>query len=242
MAISLAQSKHRQADEAAQALAAGVAEIDSILLFGSVARGDAGAESDIDLLVVSSEPLSGRTMRSHLAEHPLVSLVSHTWESLQEAREMDWSFFVHLKEEGQLLHGSERLEAELDLVEAPPLEKRRESLLEELHSLERFDDLKRFRAGYTFPLANIFISARYTCMLDNTADGAVAFSRAEAFSLYAERHPEAADDAAFIATVWPFHARTLGREATVPFDEDDEKAVGQALRSTRRILRAAIDG
>ena len=34
--------------------------VDKLILFGSAARGEAGAESDIDLLVVTTEPLSRR--------------------------------------------------------------------------------------------------------------------------------------------------------------------------------------
>jgi predicted nucleotidyltransferase len=231
-----------EAEKAARSLADGISGVEGILLFGSVARGDPGSHSDIDLMVVSSAPLSSTLTRALLHEYPRVSLVTHTWDSLQRAQIEDWSFFVHLREEGELLFGDGQLVKELAKVKCPPAESWRATLCKELKSLSRFDDLSIFGGHYTFALAHIFTSARYTCMLDNTAAGEIAFDRDTAFDVFSQRHCDLVDEVACIRKVWPFQARTQGKGVELPFASEDAEMAANALTSAQRIVRSTIDG
>jgi hypothetical protein len=199
-------------------------------------------DSDIDLMVVSGEPLQGALLREFLGRQSPVSLVCHTWESLRRAREEDWSFFVHLREEGEILREVEpRLREELDAVCPPPAEVCRTSLRSELRCLERYDDLSRFRAGYLFPLARIFGVARFSCMLDNTASGHVAFRREAAFDLFAERRAAVASDVEKVRRLWAFQAWTRGRRRELPFSYEDRWPAMESVRSAQRIVRAIME-
>jgi predicted nucleotidyltransferase len=233
--------KREEAECAARVLVDAGIGVQSILLFGSVARGDARSDSDIDLMAVSEDPLRDPLPRGSGRQSP-VSLVCHTWESLRRAREDDWSFFVHLREEGRILHEVEpRLREELDAVRRPSAEAQRSCLRRELRCLERYDDLSRFRAGYLFPLARIFRTIRFSCMLDNTASGHIAFRREAAFDLFAERRGAVAEDVERVRWLWAFHAWTQGRRRELPFSYEDRRPVVESVGSAQRIVRAILE-
>lgn len=234
-------AKRRRAEAVAESLVAASVGIEAVLLFGSVARGDAGVESDIDLMAISKSPLRLGALREVVSDES-VSLVCHTWESMRRAREEDWSFFVHLREEGEVLYGVEGpLRRELEAVRVAPPAARWDDLVDELHCLERYDDLGRFSAGYVFPLARIFRVARYTCMLDNTAEGHIAFRREDAFDLFASRRPDMDGDVSRVCALWPFQARTQGRRLEFPHSGEDPERVTEAVHSAKRVVRAALD-
>lgn len=230
-----------EAEAAARKLVDGLPEVEAILLFGSVARGNPGPESDIDLMVISNKPLKGALMRDKLEGCHRISLITHTWETLRKAQAQDWSFFVHLREEGKLLHGDNRLHDEMAKVRRPPAEAWRLPLYKELEDLSKFEDLSIFRGHFGFALSHIFTSARYTCMLDNTAAGEIAFDRDAAFDIFIQRHSDLAEEVACVRRIWPFHARTQGREVALPFDLDDAEPVEEAFRCTYRLVSSTID-
>lgn len=233
--------KREEAEGIAEALIDAHIGVQSILLFGSVAREDPGIDSDIDLMAVSAEPLRGPLLK-RLGRKSRVSLVCHTWESLSRARAEDWSFFVHLREEGRILYEVEpRLREELDAVRQPSTEAQRSCLRGELQCLERYDDLTRFRAGYLFPLARIFKVSRFSCMLDNTASGHVAFGRDAAFDLFAERRAPLLEDVERVRRLWAFHAWTQGRRRELPFSYEDRRAVAESVGSAQRIVRGILE-
>jgi hypothetical protein len=243
MGSSVLEAKREEAELNARRLADGVDGVEGVLLFGSVARGDAEATSDIDLMVVSRSPLPGQTLRSALGGEA-GALVCHTWESFRQARRDDWSFFVHLREEGRRLHDPHgRLAEELRAVRRPRPDALRSALERERDLLGRYDDLERFAGRYHFALARAFTAGRYVCMLDNTAAGTCAFSREEAFDLYARRYPGVKGDVERVRALWPFLARAQGRTATpLPFACDSRREAVESLAATRRIVDAAIDG
>lgn len=231
-----------EAEKAARSLADGLSTIEGVLLFGSVARGNPRSHSDIDLMVVSSASLCSADTRVLLQEFPRVSLITHTWDSLRRAQTEDWSFFVHLREEGELLFGDGQLLKELAKAKCPSAEGWRAPLCEELESLSRLDDLSIFGGNYGFALAHIFASARYTCMLDNTAAGEIAFDRDTAFDVFSQRHCDLVDEVACVRKVWPFQARRQGRNVELPFAPENVEMTANALTSAQQILRSTING
>lgn len=236
------QCKRESAEASVKAIVDGVRSIEAILLFGSVARGDAEAESDIDLMVITKDPLRSAEVRAALdEEHRSISVTCHSWDSLAVAREDEWSFFVHLREEGEVLFGGSRLKRELDRTVCPDTTVWKQRLSTELDRLDHFDDLSRYNAGYNLPLARIFRAARYGCMLENTAAGETAFSRDSCFDTFARRNPEVSEEADRLMRLWPFHARTQGRrKPELPFEPEAEAAVVEAREAARSVLGAAL--
>ncbi len=237
-----AVAKRGEAERVAHELVDAGLGIEAILLFGSVARGDAGADSDIDLIAITRAPLRRQQLTPFYGQAP-VSLVCHTWESLRRGREDDWSFFVHLREEGEVLYESApRVRRELEGVRTPPAAELRDSVRAELSCLEEYDDLTRFGAGYLFPFARTYRIARFTCMLDNTAAGYVAFRREDAFELFAKRHADVADDVSAVWKLWPFQARVQGRRLRGCVSSEDPRELAEAVGSAKRVLGATLGG
>ena len=87
-------------------------EPESIILFGSRARGDMRADSDIDLLVVSDRekdmprPRRGRELRRKLAAIPYAyDLLIYSREELERYRNVPQSFSATILREGVLVYG-----------------------------------------------------------------------------------------------------------------------------------------
>lgn len=83
---------------------------EQIILFGSHARGEVGAHSDVDLLVVLREdaglPQLGNPIRRAIAEHFVlpVDVVIRSPEFLAEKRDDPYSFIHKVLEEGKVLY------------------------------------------------------------------------------------------------------------------------------------------
>lgn len=82
--------------------------VEQVILYGSVARGEAGPESDVDLLVVTRDyrkasrallPIRGRL----LSEGVLLSVLLLTPEQLDEMKRLRFSFYTAVMSEGELL-------------------------------------------------------------------------------------------------------------------------------------------
>ena len=82
---------------------------EQIILFGSHARGEVGAHSDVDLLVVlrtSGRPQHGNPIRRAIAEHFVlpVDVVIRSPEVLAEQRDDPYSLIHKVLEEGKVLY------------------------------------------------------------------------------------------------------------------------------------------
>jgi predicted nucleotidyltransferase len=85
-----------------------------VVLFGSRAQGDARADSDIDLLVVTAEPFeAGRSRRREAARlwralahfHVPVDLVLYSEREIEEWRSSSNHLTTRALREGRVLHG-----------------------------------------------------------------------------------------------------------------------------------------
>lgn len=86
-----------------------------IILFGSHARGEAGAHSDVDLLVVlrtdEGQPRHGNPIRRAIAERFVlpVDVVIRSPEALAEQRDDPYSLIHQALEEGKVLYEQQRV-------------------------------------------------------------------------------------------------------------------------------------
>ena len=113
MKANLNDKYRRAAEEFARRVTSAMGDqIDSIVLYGSVARGEAWEESDIDILVISS---NGRAMRDRVGEieddlaydsgyafH--VSVVVLTTDEFHDRVEHGYPFIGAVFEDGVVLH------------------------------------------------------------------------------------------------------------------------------------------
>jgi hypothetical protein len=97
------------------------AEVGPLLLYGSVARGDAGPGSDVDLLLVAA-----RVPRVVLPQR--VSLTCYSAERLEAMCRTGSLFAWHLRTEGVPLRGRTELERILGLHPGPQTERARERI------------------------------------------------------------------------------------------------------------------
>lgn len=232
---------HVDVERAAGHLAAEIPAVEAVCLFGSVARGDEGAASDIDLLVLGrdrglrartlSDALSGRLLSNHL------SIVYHTPETLAEHLHRRSRFRVHLQREAEILfdrHGM--LRAALEAAE--PVNTFDE-LQTHAHSLASFDDLDRFGGRFLFALAHLYRIGRAVVLSLLAERGVFEFNQARAFALLADALPENAADVERIAHLRPFAELTNGHEVDpLPFDFVAD--AGARVVATREAIRHLI--
>lgn len=86
---SLADVDRQTIDEIAGALTAGW-PVESIILYGSKARGDDTPESDIDLLVLTSRPLTAEEIGQMRAVARQIGLRLGTWPELYIRTSDEW--------------------------------------------------------------------------------------------------------------------------------------------------------
>lgn len=85
----LADVDRRAIDDIAASLTAGW-PVDAIVLYGSKARGDDTAESDIDLLVLTSRPLTPDELGGMRAMARQIGLRTGTWPELYIRTSDEW--------------------------------------------------------------------------------------------------------------------------------------------------------
>src|SRR5947209_18172916 len=163
MSNAAGQEKLDQAEAASKALAA-VRGVAGVLVFGSVARGQANAASDIDLLVLGTDhDLTPATLRNRLPnalQAAPISLSCHTPEGLEQYLRKWSRFATHLRREGRILYDPkgelERL-LSMDIPVSTALE-----IEAQRRHLANYEHAERFGGRFLFPLAHLYRIGRAT--------------------------------------------------------------------------------
>ena len=87
-------------------------QVDSIILYGSVARGEAGRDSDVDILVIGADPSITRDRLSEICADlmydrgytVLLSLAQFSQNDFQRLREIGSPFIRNVLTEGIILY------------------------------------------------------------------------------------------------------------------------------------------
>ena len=77
--------------------------INSILLYGSLARGDDDEKSDIDILIISRKPIKLKPLKSHLKRE--VTIVAYTLSEWRKKSVTDKPFYDRVIMDGIALYG-----------------------------------------------------------------------------------------------------------------------------------------
>jgi predicted nucleotidyltransferase len=237
-----AQERLRAEAEAVVETLAQRRDIAAVLLYGSVARGDANDESDIDLLVVGHRAgTTSAKLRSRLGfdrSRTRINLVFHTPGSLRDAFVEGTRFLVHLRREGIPLLDREAILRELLSRPWRPMGIQEEINLE-LGRLEAYDRAEVFGGHLLFPLAHVYTIGKAIVMALLAEEGTFEFSRARAFATFAHRYPERAKDVRLIGRLEPFRAATHRKPAQLPFDPYGRDAPQELRRSVAAVRRLA---
>jgi predicted nucleotidyltransferase len=219
-------------------------QITGVCLFGSVARGDAGPDSDLDLLVVGDDPkLTPSSIRRRLRlqdADPKVSIVYHTPATLDRYLATGSRFLLHVQLEGKVLYDTSGVLHKLqerELLRAPV----RAEVQGQLQRLALYDDTDRYNGNFLFPLAHIYAIGKAIVMAILADNGIFEFNRGRAFAAFAELFPNSRADAETIERLGPFYRLvSRGTRDDLPFSYHNAGTeVGKAVKAVRRLARHA---
>ena len=233
-----------RAEEVTEDLVSEFPQVQGVCLFGSVARGDSDARSDIDLFVVGEDPKltpSAIRRRLHLKNaQPKVSIVYHTPKTFDRYVRTGSRFLVHLQLEGEVLYD---LSGKLrEIQERPPLSASiRPEVEGQLKRLRIYEDPARFNGNFLFPLAHIFAIGKAIVMAILAENEIYEFNRDAALDAFASRFPAAREDIDSLRRLAPFSVLvSRGVEQELPFSyHDSDAAVAEVIGAVRRLAKYA---
>jgi|SRR5579859_710079 len=216
----------------------------AICLFGSVARGDQGPLSDIDLLVAGTDSnLSPskllRVLPPSLRKQRL-AILYYTMGELDQLFSAGLSFVQHLKQEGRILYDpSGRLRI---LMAAPVNTCSRPGSLDaeleaELENLQWFERPGMFNNNFLFVFSWLYTIGKSVVILRLLKEGVPEFNQVRAFETLRNRHPELGPQLERIEELRPFYAMSSGKDGLpLPFPfEGTARRVRPALKAIREV-------
>ena len=210
-----------------------------VVLFGSVARGEAVAGSDVDLLVIGEGDLP--TRRSLMAGVPHgggsnpLALAIIADEDFQGRLSHGDAFLEHVADEGLVLWEREgRVTRALTTRKPPTRRQIRYQLDRELSKLSYFDDLSQFNGLFDLCCAQLFAIGKAVIILRLMLDGQKVFARQAVFTELRRQHPELAKAIAHVVALEPYWAHasrhTSGYVSSAPATERTARSALTAIR------------
>lgn len=214
---SSALAKHVPTIDDAKAVAeeivAKVPSVDAIFLCGSVARGDAGPWSDIDLVVIGSNPdLVPADFAKFSRSSPThISVVYYTTPDFHALLREGILFLTHLQREGICLFDRDGIRQALADMSIPS-EKIAEQINAQTERLTVYLDPRRFNNNFLFCLSHLYSIGKGIVMLGLANRGLLEFNREAAFDRFAKLNPDLAPEIQKVAELRPFYRLVAGRE------------------------------
>jgi predicted nucleotidyltransferase len=257
----------RQAEEIASLLAQ-VESVVGVLLFGSVARGSQTACSDMDLLVVGTDPElrpSSLQRLAHATQLPRLSLSYYLPEGFRRVIESRTTFARHLLLEGVVLydrHGSltdllrSARQAQLGVsgigTEVPdePLARSPSRISDvgtqisdeigsRLRVLRPYQaNPEAFRGSYLFVLARAYSVAKSLAIIGLANAGVDEYDRDKAFTHFVRIHPEAEEPIRRLSELKIYKSMVTGRH-DAPSEEPSDHVAKQALADVAALAELA---
>jgi predicted nucleotidyltransferase len=219
------------------------ADVVGVRLVGSVARGDARPDSDIDLLIIATQPLN----RSTLLQRLPAPLRRENWSFLIYTDTawlgdaQDGSLFLeHVRLEGETLYDPDGvIEQALEALSRRGPDADAE-LRRRLRQLRLYRDLARLNGQHLFALSHLYAVGKAVAIARCAQLGKTTFVKDDALASMAELRPELSEEAEVISRLRPFYDRTGGRySGRVPFEPVDADAeIERAIAAIQRLANA----
>ncbi len=197
--------------------------IEAVLLCGSVARGDANPWSDIDLLVISSDPnLTATAFREVISERSQVSLIYYQTSSFVTSCQRHPLFTAHLKIEGMVLFDPAGILNKILDTSTVTQEDIAVEIKQYRKKLAPYRHPKRYNNNFLFCLSHLYSIGKGVIMLGLASHGVFEFNRDTAFERFVTLNPDLSKRVATIAELRPFYCLVNGRKReTLPFSYHD---------------------
>jgi predicted nucleotidyltransferase len=213
-------------------------EIDGVLLFGSVARQRSDPNSDIDMLVVGTDP--ALTSRGLVAGLPTrlrrqrLAVQYRTRKDLARLFETGPAFTEHLRREAVILRDRDGGLRELIGRRARRAISEDDEIALHLDRLQLLEDWPQYNANFLACLAQLYAIAKAVIILALLRSGVAEFDHRRIFGAYRERYPDRSADVDIVADLAPFARLMAGEDASLPFPyrdaEDQARAAVAAIR------------
>jgi predicted nucleotidyltransferase len=221
-------------------------EVRAVCLFGSAAREEEGADSDLDVLVVVADSpdrlalrRQARSIRDSVGDSAQVCLL--TEGRLRENFANRTVFAAHLAREGRVVADRDGVLTGL-LEEHPKDTPVRETATRLSSQLQVYSDLSWCGGHYLFCLADLYAWSRSGAMLALARKGEFEFDRERVFDRLAAAYPDLRSATAAAKRLRPFWER-VNRHGTrpLPFPAvgSDRPAV-EAREACRAILEKSL--
>jgi predicted nucleotidyltransferase len=224
----------QKAQDIAKRIIESDAGVRAVVLYGSVAVQQAGEGSDVDLLVLSDNPVSGRKLARKVPDlrEPVFNTAYYTPLLLDKARQRDWTFPACLSEQAVLLAGDEECLHWL-YTPVPPRDvsaAQVNRLREQLQLADALMSISSQRQAF-----EIYRSVRQALVLLCASHGLHTWRRNEAFEATKQLLPQVSHDIDIVADLYP-HWEALHRHTQTPPPSKEETRT--AILSATRIYDA----
>jgi predicted nucleotidyltransferase len=213
----------QDAREIAAGLTSAFPTVEAVLLFGSVARGDANPWSDIDLLIITSDSdLSVAALRKVISERNHASLVLYRTPSFEALYRQRPSFIAHLKKEGVVLLDRSGILARMKERTVMTKAAAAEEIKTYRAKLAPYRYPKRYNNNFLLCLSHLYLIGKSVVMLGLANRDVLEFNRDAAFETFAALNPDRAAEVATISRLRPFYRLVSGRRREpLPFSYHD---------------------
>jgi predicted nucleotidyltransferase len=224
----------------AVALAQREPSVSGVILFGSVARGDQGDWSDIDLLVVTSD--------AHLRPSQLIaeiprrlkatrlSVLSYPVPELKRLLETGGSFAEHLRKESKVVFDRDGTVQRIFDNSMSHAATNNAELQRELERLRWLEDPAPFNDQFLFVFAQLYAIGKSVVMWRLAHEGTPEFNRERAFQALRRRRPDLRPALKSVEQLKPFYELVNKRRSLpLPFPSegtaDRVRVAVEAIRS-----------
>ncbi len=219
--------------------------IRSVAAFGSAARGESRAGSDLDLLVVRTESASPSQIRQAISDllqdsDVHASVIVRTADRLAEECRARPSFAAHLIDEAVVIYENGEWEGLARLLRQVSIDKvsLEREVRERASDLDVFAPIERFNGRYVAYGANLYAIGRSVVIARLLESGVHEYNWRRIFSLYSTVRPDLANELRRIATLRPFYEVSRERDADLesltPMPEDDARRAFDAVARVSR--------